>query len=65
MGVHGRTYTHRMYGRLYKRMYSHNYGSVVKVSVLFRSASFIRVYKEIILIKKKYKGRGIRTLHKS
>ena len=44
-----------MYGRIYKRMYSHNYGSVVKVSVLFRSASFIRVYKEIILIKKKYK----------
>ena len=54
-----------MYGRIYKRMYSHNYGSVVKVSVLFRSASFIRVYKEIILIKKKYKGRGIRTLYKS
>ena len=36
------SYTHAyVYGRLYKRMHSHNYGSIVKVSVLFRSASFI------------------------
>ena len=35
-------YTHAyVYGRLYKRMHSHYYGSIVKVSVLFRSASFI------------------------
>ena len=56
-------YTHAyVYGRLYKRMHSHYYGSIVKVSVLFRSASFIRVYQEIISIKKKYTGRG--TLYK-